>query len=686
MACLVLAGTAFSQVEVVTNRNDVARTGANLKEKILNTSNVNAGNFGKLFTRAVDGNIYAQPLYLSQVAVPGRSTRNLVFVATEHNSVYAFDADIAADAAPLWKVNLGPTVPSNDVCQGLPSCVYTDLSPEIGITSTPVIDTGTGTLYVVAKTKSSNHYQFVLHALDVASGAEKFGGPVEITASVKGSGAGSSGGTVSFDSLHQNNRPGLLLLNGVVYIAFGAVGDIPPFHGWVLGYDATTLQQVAVFNSSPNGEAAGIWAGGQGLASEGSSIFLATGNGTFDADSGGPDLGSSFLRLDASHGLSLADFFTPHNQGYLTSADLDVGSGGVVLLPGMNLALGVGKDGMLRLVDPDQLGKYNATFDNDVQQFQTAAIFMGAPVFWNGPAAPAVYLWGGGDYLKQYTLAGGQLATPPRSRSTMTTPAGDSNSVPLSLSANGNTPGSGIVWAAAPYSETAPVAGILRAFDAADVSHELWNSEQDQQRDQLGNFVKFCPPTVANGKLYAPTSSGQLVVYGLTSGDFSIKAEPNIITQTGESASSTVKIIPQANGLTSPVSLACSDLPPGVSCRFTPPSLPSGADPMQSTLTVTTTSAVAKSGGGRLKFLLAGWLWLGCLCGAAAPLSAKRPSRLLGLMALGLACAGLLLAPACGGGASSVPAPVVSVPLTGKFSVVAVSGGIVHKSTLTLSH
>lgn len=680
---------AASQVQVITNHNDAARTGANLSETILSTTNVNSSNFGKLFSRAVDGEIYAQPLYLSDVSIAGQGSHNVVYVATEHNGVYAFDADNPTQSAPLWQVNLGPSVPSSDVCKsagGSSVCQYTDLVPEIGITSTPVIDPATRTMYVVAKTKNGGSYQFMLHALDVGSGTEKFGGPRQITASVSGHGAGSSGGVVSFDPLFHLNRPGLLLLNGVVYIAFGAVGDIPPFHGWLMGYDAGTLQQVSVFNASPDGEAAGIWGGGQGLAADGDSIFLATGNGTFDGDSGGRDWGNSFLRLKASQGLAVTDYFTPNNQDYLTSVDLDVGGGGPVVLPNMGLLLGMGKDGVLRLVNESQFGNYNAAFNNDAQEFQATAFFMGAPVFWNGPQGPAIYLWGARDYLKQYGFAGGRLQTTPLSQSAMSASGPTPTSVALSLSANGAAPGSGIVWATA---ETSPDSsgrfrGIVRAFDAGDLTRELWDSAQNSQRDDPGDFAKFAPPTIANGKVFVPTFSGQLVVYGLTSGDFNLKTDDKVVLPTGQSANTTVQVIPQADGLTNPLSLSCSGLPAGVGCTFSPASLPAGSTPMQSKLTVSNTSASAKNGN-LPKSFLAGWFLLAGLCVSAAPLAGRPKRRALWLLVAGLSGAGLLLALSCGGGGSPSPAPgATSVQRDIKFKVVATSGGIEHRRTLTL--
>ena len=678
---------AASQVEVTTNHNDVERTGANLSETILNTANVNGSNFGKLLSRAVDGQIYAQPLYLSDVSVAGQGAHNVVYVATEHNSVYAFDADNPAQSAPLWQVNLGPAMPSGDACQSTsdsPFCSYTDLVPEIGITSTPVIDRATGTLYVVAKTKTSGNYQFMLHALDASSGAEKFGGPVRISASAPGKGAASGGGAVTFDAQYHLNRPGLLLLNNVVYVAFGAVGDIPPFHGWLIGYDAATLQQVSVLNASPDGEGAGIWAGGQGPAADGDSIFLTTGNGTFDGDSGGRNWGNSFLRLNASQGLTVTDYFTPNNQDYLNAADLDVGGGGPMVLPNMGLVLGVGKDGVLRLVNENQFGKYNSAFNNDAQEFQATGFFLGAPVFWNGLQGPTVYMWGVGDHLKQYGFAGGRLLTHALSQSTMSAPGQISNSVPLSLSANGSAPGSGIVWATAASSQDAGgrLHGVLRAFDAGNVAHELWDSTQNSQRDDVGSFAKFAPPTIANGKVYVPTFSGKLVVYGLTSGDFDLKMNETLVLPSGQSATAPVQVIPQADGLTNPLSFSCSGLPAGMSCTFSPASLPASSTPMQSKLTVNNGGASATNG----RFpgsLPAAWFLLAGLCGGATPLAGQRKRRALCLVMA--VSAGLLLALSCGGGGSQSQAPSASSPQSNiKFVVLGTSGGIEHSRTVTV--
>lgn len=527
-----IPAVATAQVSVLMHHNDLGQTGQNLAETTLKTSNVNVTSFGKLFYRAVDGAIFAQPLYVGSLTIQG-TTRNVVYVATQHNSVYAFDADDPNAAAPLWQVNLGTSVPSNDICivDPQPGCPYQEILPEIGITSTPVIDTPTasGTIYVVAKTKdtANDSYHFFLHALDITSGAEKFGGPVEIAGHVAGSGTGSSGGTVTFDALHHNNRPGLLLANGVVYAMFGSVGDFGIFHGWIFGYNATTLQQTAIFNSAPNGEDGGIWQTGQmPLADSAGNIYLITGNGTFDANTGGPDYGDSFLKLTpGANGLTVADYFAPSNAGSLDANDTDLGSGGPLAVPGTTLIVGGGKDGVMRVVNTANMGKFHANSNGDVQEWQVnpapsgSTLGLGSPVYWNSPNnGPVIYAWGAGDYLKAFAFAGGKFQTTPVTQSTFQTAAGFSNIVPMSLSANGSQAGTGIVWASAAYSgesNTNVVPAILRAFDATDLTKELWNSKQNAARDDVGNYAKFAPPTIANGKVYQPSASGQLVVYGI---------------------------------------------------------------------------------------------------------------------------------------------------------------------------
>ena len=689
LASAVLAGSGLSQVEITTGHNDNGRTGGNLSEAILNASNVNVSNFGKLFARTVDGEIYAQPLYASQVSVPGKGVHNVVYVATEHNSVYAFDADDPTQSSPLWFVNLGTAVPSQDVCgDASPGCPYNDLVPEIGITATPVIDAAGATIYVVAKSKTVSQgnisYRFMLHALDLSSGAEKFGGPVEIR-------------SPGFNPLYHLNRPGLLLLNGMVYVAFGSVGDINQWHGWVMAYNASTLQQTAVFNSTPGGNGGSIWASGQGLAADADNIYLMTANGTFDADVAGSNYGDSVVKLSTAGGLTAVDYFTPHDQSFLNANDIDLGAGGPMLLPGANLVIGIGKDGIARVISTEKMGGFNALVNNDRQEFTavtgscegTSGIcFMGSPVYWDGSAlGPAIYVWGAGDYLKAFAFNGANFQTTPASQGSIVDPAGLSNTVALSVSANQSQQGTGIVWALAPYSGDAnsvAVPGILYAFDASDLSHELWDSKQYSSRDDVGQYAKFTPPSIANGKVYVPTFSDRLVVYGLTAGDFNLKADPDVLTPTGKSASTTVKVIPQAGGLSTAVSLSCSDLPAGAKCTFAPPSLPAGSEPMQSTLTLTL-GTTASMNRGRLQRL---WPAL-CVCFGIGlvPLSCKRRKYAVLWVALGVITAGLLVGVGCGGGAtpdvsSSSSAPVLP---NGKITVVAASGSIQHRSTIVLA-
>jgi hypothetical protein len=515
-----------AQVSVLTQHNDNSRTGQNLNETTLNTSNVNQNNFGKLFWRTVDGYIYAQPLYVPNVNVQGVN-HNVVYVATEHSSVYAFDADDPSAKMPLWHVNFGPPVPSQDICiitgdTDPGDCPYLDLNPEIGITSTPVIDPSAAALYVVSRTKSitNGSYHFQLHALDIASGIEKFGGPVEIAGQTSGTGVGSVSGQVAFDPIYNVQRPGLLLQNGMVYVAFGSVGDIGTYHGWVMAYNATTLQQTGIFDVSPDGCCGGIWGAGQGLVGDGANnVYLITADGDFNADSGGRNYGDSFLKLNGTN-LSVTDYFTPFNQAALFSANTDLGSGGPLLLPGTSTLIGMGKDRILRVVDTTNMGHFNATSNHDMQEFTaTSGTFFGAPVYWNSPTnGPTIYLWGPNDFLKAYKFTGTQFQTTPILTSNVQNSSGFSNAAALSISANGNTPGSGILWTSASAAGLATGIsrpGIVRAFDATDLTHELWNSQQNFSRDDVGTYAKFVPPTVVNGKMYMGSFSGQLVTYGL---------------------------------------------------------------------------------------------------------------------------------------------------------------------------
>jgi IPT/TIG domain len=527
LICLFTAVSGEAQVSVLTQHNDNARTGQNLNETLLNTTNVNVSGFGKLFWRTIDGQPFAQPLYVSGLSIGGK-TRNVVYVATEHNSVYAFDADDPNQALPLWQVNLGTPVPSQDICvitgdTEPQDCPYVNINTEIGITGTPVIDSVAGIIYVVARTKTgANSYHFVLHALSIKTGAEQLGGPVEITGQVTGSGTASSGGILAFDPTFHLQRPGLLLMNNVVYVSFGAIGDIgQTFHGWIMGYDTTSLQRVALSNVTPNGNDGGIWQSGQGLVGDGSgNLYMITGNGTFDADSGGKDYGDSMVKMSTSSGLAVTDYFTPSNQSTLALHDTDFGAGGPMLIPGTSLMVGMGKDKMFRVVDTTNMGKFNANMDNVVQEFTGSTnAYLGSPIYWDSPNnGPVIYLWGPTQPLSAYKLVGGKFQTTPVMQSTIVNSTGFANTAPLSLSANDGLVGSGIVWGTTAFSATSsrvPVAGIVRAFDATNLGSELWDSRQNAARDDVGTYAKWVPPTVANGKVYVPNFSGQLVVYGL---------------------------------------------------------------------------------------------------------------------------------------------------------------------------
>ncbi len=511
---LLLASPTYAvAVNVLTQHNDSFRTGANLNETILTVSNVNSSQFGKLFTRAVDGQIYAQPLYVSGLMISG-NLHNVVFVETEHNSVYAFDADDPSASSALWQVNLGASVPIGD----FQNC--TDLQPEVGITGTPVIDLTSSTMYVVAKTKMGPNHSQQLHALDLATGQEKFSGPVPIQGSVPGTGAGSVGGTLTFDPLYQHSRAGLLLLSNAVYVAFGSHCDFGNYTGWLFGYNATNLQQTTIFCTTPNAGdgpvdgGGGIWGSGMGPAADaGGNIYVTTGNGQFDMNTGGVDLGDSLIKLSVSNNaLVVADWFAPQDQANMYTNDLDLGAGGPIVIPSANLLALIGKTGEVYLVDPNNLGGFvNFSSDtNIVEEFSAAttpySIGQG-PVYWNGPTSGFLYFWVGKTGLQQFSFDGSNIAPTPVAVGG--TPQPDRVGG-ISLSANGSTPGSGILWGI-----EAGNGGTVHAYDASNVANELWNSQQIPARDALGSYTKFCAPTIANGKAYVPTTSSNLVVYGL---------------------------------------------------------------------------------------------------------------------------------------------------------------------------
>jgi hypothetical protein len=613
LICLAHFGTqAAAQTNVVMQHNDIARTGANTNETILTPANVNKTSFGKLFRQTTDGYVYAQPLYVAGVTLgsgtpQAGTTHNVVFVATENDSVYAFDADNdgGANASPLWQVSLidsthgaggGGTekaVPNSDVSTG-------DIVPQIGITGTPVIDTTTNTIYVVAKsTVSDTTFIQRLHALDITTGLERSGSPVVLSGSVPGTGNGSSGGVLKWDPKWENQRPGLLLLNGIVYIGFAAHGDNGPWHGWILAYNANTLAQTSVYCTSPNGGGSGVWMSGAGLAADVidpvnkpyGRMFIATGNGSYDASTpytNNMDYGDDHIRLDLTSGvMTVQDSFTPSNQASLNGGDADVASGGVLLLPDQSsgghqrLLVQVGKEGKVYVVDRDSMGGYNTTKDNNVQEIsgQTGGLWS-MPAYWNNN----VYFWGNGSNLKAFLLSAGKLSATPTSTSTQT--SSFPGSTPT-ISSNGTT--NGIVWTLQ-TDASASAAEVLRAFDAANVATELFDSTQTQPvtgtSNAAGPAVKFAVPTVTNGKVYAGAQR-EVDVYGLLSG-----------TQ----QAATPMISPASQSFTGTISVNITDSTNGATIYCTTDgSVPTTSSPVCSgTITVNTTetiSAVASATG-----------------------------------------------------------------------------------------
>lgn len=520
--------SAPAQVSVLTSHNDNARTGLNAAETLLNTTNVNMYGFGRVFSQPVDGQVYAQPLYVPSVSIPGKGTHNVVFVATQHDSVYAFDADSNAgsNAPPVWRTSfIDPVAGITTVSPADASYPYGDcgtFSGEIGIVGTPVIDSASGTLYVVARTKEPTappgNLSLVqrqrLHALDITTGAEKPGSPILITATVPGTGDGASGGMVSFNPARELQRSALLESGGVVYIAWASYCDFNPYHGWILGYDAQSLQQVGVFNDSPNGSEGGIWMSGAGpAAAPDGTIYCITGNGTFDTSANPQDFGDSFLKLSQGTGITLTDYFTPYNQASLAAADEDLGSGGAVVLPDSvgspahpHLVIGCGKEGKIYLLDRDNMGHFNPAGDTQIiQTVLLGSTVFGIPACFNNQ----IFFQAVGQPLKAFAFANGLLGTSPVSQ------AGDTvtfRGATPSISANGTA--NGIAWELTPT----PALGVaaLHAYDAGNLANKIYDSYAALQAgapDRI-SFVKFVVPTIAQGKVYVGAVDS-LAVFGL---------------------------------------------------------------------------------------------------------------------------------------------------------------------------
>jgi len=549
---------------VFTYHNDLSRDGANTQEYALTSSTVGTATFGKLFSCAVDGAVYTQPLWVPAFSIAG-GTHNVLFVATQHDSLYAFDAD-ASPCVTYWQAKLldtqhGGTANETPVTWNDVGNCYGDVYPEVGVTGTPVIDPNTNTIYVVSASESNPTspgncsgstatFYHRLHALDLATGNEKYNGPATIAAAVAGVGDGSVGGVVTFSSQLHHQRSGLALTNdGIVYVAFAAHEDATPYHGWLFGYNAANLQQQpSVFNTTPNGVASpgvggadgGIWgAGGAPALDSLNNVYVATGNGIFDQGAGMAmqnDYGDSVLSLSPLAGttsMHVNGWFSPDDEANLEVGDLDLGSGAPVLLPDQpvapkHLLIQLGKDGVVYLIDRDSMGFYNAGSNNIVQYFQATYDpgFWGTPAFWQNN----LYFAGEGDALKQFSFASGHFNTTASSQS------GQGFGFPdVSPSVSSQGASNGIVWGidaglygyASPnaaggincYPPPVPAActgpAMLHAYDATNLATEYWNSAQAAgNRDQAGNAVKFVPPTIANGKVYVSTRT-EVDVYGL---------------------------------------------------------------------------------------------------------------------------------------------------------------------------
>ncbi len=521
-----------AQKSVLTQHNDINRTGWYDNETVLNKNNVHAGSFGKIFTRVVDDQIYAQPLVKLKLHVPGKGIKNVVFVATVNNTIYAFNADSAKVTAPYWQKNLTPlhsrVISKNDetgACGGF----YNDFTGNMGIVGTPVIDSTTNTMYVVARsvdtTGGGKNFKQYLHALDIATGKEKTNSPVLIAASVNGTGDGSSGGKVFFSALHNNQRGGLLLSNGIVYMAWSSHCDWGPYHGWLMGYDKTSLQQKYVYASTPDGYNGGIWMSGGGpSADENGNVYLAVGNGSVGKNGNPADLrnrSESALKLKPSGtGFAIKSYFTPKNYETLEGADLDFGVTQIMLIPNTNRAIVGVKDGHIYLLNRDTMGSYNSVTNNVIQTIDLGSnSFLRSAMSYFKGSKEYLYSWSENSLLRAYPYnrTTGQLNLNSTIVSGLQGPTGNNGAL-LSVSSNGSVDSTGILWAS--YAENGDAnqsvrPGILRAIDASDVTKELWNSST-YPADNPGNYAKFNCPTIANGKVYLATFSNQLVVYGLT--------------------------------------------------------------------------------------------------------------------------------------------------------------------------
>jgi hypothetical protein len=556
VAELAFPVVGLSQVNVLTYRNNNFRTGANLNETILTPANVNKNSFGKLFAYNLDGYVYAQPLYAPGVNIPGQGTHNVIFIATENNTVYALDADsnTGANGGVLWQVNFGTAASSS--LMG-----FTPIVPEVGITSTPVIDPTSGIMYVDAFTQVGTNFFHTLHALNITNGTETAFSPATVSASVPGNGNGSVGGVQHFQAGQELQRGALTLANGIVYLSFAGYTDTPnqdPFHGWVIGFNASNLQQLPsyVFNTTPNGTTGqfgsiagrgGIWYGPAVDANN--NLYLSIGDGNFTAtnNSGGTDYGSSILKLSTSGGLSVADYFASQNQAFDQANDQDVGSGGVILLPDQpgsipHLMIGAGKPGTAYLINRDQMTANNDHFDPTQDAVLTSVQLAGgdytSPAYFNG----TIYYAAWQDHMVGYPVSNASIPQIP-------TQVGSRifgfPGVGLSVSANGTS--NGIVWGVQRSGQGNSVT-LLYACNATNISTDLYTSTNSGTRDALTNGIKFAVPTIANGKVYVGGQSN-VAVFGLLGGALEFSTPTYTVQENAGTATITVNRVGGSQGV-----------------------------------------------------------------------------------------------------------------------------------------
>lgn len=543
---LMSATPAWSAVHVLQSRYDLSRTGANTQETILNTSNVNVKQFGQLFSYPVDGDVYAQPLYVSNLEIPGKGVHNVLFVVTMNDVAYAFDADSnnGPDGGLLWVRDFRNPEAEVTPVPVVSVATRRNIERNVGIESTPVIDLASQTLYLLARTKEKTAFVQSLHALDLTTGQDKSGSPAVIQGSYQG---------LTFDPRIHNQRAGLALAGGQIIITWAAHQDLGAYHGWVMAYDAASLAQTGVFSTTTSVVGGGIWASGRAPAvidtpGEGQDIILFSGNavGTLQGYDGTANFPESMLRLKVNpafpgNSIRLVDWFTPENWQILDAKDNDLGGSGPVLLPGTGYIIGGGKEGIMYVVDPNNMGKMQAHNPGLIQSFRAVRWLhiMGGPVVWDRTAIGkplTMYNWGESDSLKAYTFDGSKFDTQNVTASREMV-KGHPGGI-LTLSANGTASGTGIVWSVA--SNAGPVTrtiqqGILRAYDAENVSHQLWNSRMDTGDDSLA-FAKFTPPTVANGKVYVATFSNRVLAYGLLAQTRKQHEYVSLVSRNGEKA------------------------------------------------------------------------------------------------------------------------------------------------------